>query len=198
MHLICLSCFFEGLRFRRPGKCDPTSFLAHHPCSFDRAQCRPRRQHPSWRPHPSRRRREHASRRLHSRPSRRPPARPLRRQPPSRRPHQRPSRSQRLRQATRRTRQSARTDRGAARGWNLTVAHNRKVHLEGQRARGSSRGGVRPWARVGQQGGGSLRQSDGVTRVVWAQQVASSPRGQHRIRKKKKRAAADALHTLIN
>jgi len=34
--------------------------------------------------------------------------------------------------------------------------------------------------------------------VVWAQQVASSPSGQHRIRNKKKRAAKHALHMLIN
>jgi len=34
--------------------------------------------------------------------------------------------------------------------------------------------------------------------VVWAQKVASSAWGQHRIRNKKKRAAKNALHTLIN
>jgi len=34
--------------------------------------------------------------------------------------------------------------------------------------------------------------------MVWAQQVASSPWGQHRIRNKKKSAAEIALHTLIN
>jgi len=34
--------------------------------------------------------------------------------------------------------------------------------------------------------------------VVWARQVASSPWGQHRIRNKKKRAAKNVLHTLIN
>jgi len=34
--------------------------------------------------------------------------------------------------------------------------------------------------------------------VVWAQLVASSPWGQHHIRNKKKRAAKNALHTLIN
>jgi len=50
----------------------------------------------------------------------------------------------------------------------------------------------------GQGGQGSFRRSDGVTRVVWARKVASSPWGQHRTRNKNKRAAKNALHTLIN
>jgi len=44
MHFMVL---FEGLRFRRPGKRDPKSCHAHHPRSFDRAQCNPSPPSPS-------------------------------------------------------------------------------------------------------------------------------------------------------
>jgi len=136
---------FEGLRFRRPGKRDPTSCLAHHPRSFDPAQCPPRR------PHPSRRRRAGASRRLGSCPSRHPPARPLRRQPRSRRPHLRPSWRQRLRQATRRHSPKC-ADRSRGRSWVASYYGSQPIGAPSGPARTREQQRGCPW--VGEGGAG--------------------------------------------